>query len=70
MNSAYITEVHLVEKSGKPAVDRSGNPIMTGVDVKMFRHTWIRREFRTFFSKMAGNHAFAPSKFAAVNPFS
>ena len=32
--------------------------------------TWIRREFRTFFSKMAGNHAFAPSKFAAVNPFS
>jgi len=43
---------------------------MTGVDVKMFRHTWIRREFRTFFSKMAGNHAFAPSKFAAVNPFS
>jgi len=32
--------------------------------------TWIRREFRMFFSKMAGNHAFAPSKFAAVNPFS
>jgi hypothetical protein len=32
--------------------------------------TWIRREFRTFFSKMAGNHAFAASKFAAGNPFS
>jgi integrase len=29
-----------VEKSGKPAVDRSANPIMTGVDVKMFRHTF------------------------------
>ena len=40
MNSAGITKVQLVEKSGLPAVDRNSNPIMKSANVKMFRHTF------------------------------
>lgn len=40
MALAGATTVQLVEKSGLPAVDRSGNPIVKSVNVKMLRHTF------------------------------
>ena len=40
MDLAAVTEVQLVEKSGLPAVDRSGNPIVKSANVKMLRHTF------------------------------
>src|ERR1039458_4196713 len=47
MNLAGITKVQLVEKSGLPAVDRNGNPVMKSANVKMFRHTFARSEEHT-----------------------
>jgi integrase len=40
MNLAGVAKVQLVEKSGIPAVDRNGNPVLKSANVKMFRHTF------------------------------
>jgi site-specific recombinase XerD len=40
MNLAGVSTVQLVEKSGLPAVDRNGNPIVKSANVKMLRHTF------------------------------
>ena len=40
LDGAGVTEAQLVEKSGVPAYDRNGNPIMKSTNVKMFRHSF------------------------------
>jgi integrase len=40
LDGGGVTEVQLVEKSGVPAYDRNGNPIVKSTNVKMFRHTF------------------------------
>jgi len=40
LKDAGVVEVQLVEKSGVPAFDRYGNPVMKGTNVKMLRHTF------------------------------
>jgi integrase len=40
LEDAGVVEVQLVEKSGVPAFDRSGNPVMKATNVKMLRHTF------------------------------
>jgi site-specific recombinase XerD len=40
LDGAGVVEVQLVEKSGVPAFDRNGNPIMKATNAKMFRHTF------------------------------
>jgi len=40
MDLAKVTKVQLVEKSGVPAVDRNGHPVVKSTNVKMFRHTF------------------------------
>jgi hypothetical protein len=40
LKAAGVTEVQLVEKSGVPAYDRHGKPVMKRTNVKMLRHTF------------------------------
>jgi integrase len=40
LEAAGVNTVQLVEKSGVPAYDRNGNPVMKSTNVKMFRHTF------------------------------
>jgi integrase len=40
LDGAGVVEVQLVEKSGVPAFDRSGNPVTKSGNAKMFRHTF------------------------------
>jgi len=40
LDGAGVTQVQLIEKSGVPAYDRNGNPVMKATNVKMFRHTF------------------------------
>jgi integrase len=40
LHRAGVTEVQLIEKSGVPAYDRNGNPIMKSPNVKAHRHTF------------------------------
>jgi integrase len=40
LRDAGVVKVQLVEKSGVPAFDRHGNPVMKATNVKMLRHTF------------------------------
>jgi integrase len=40
LKDAGVTEVQLVEKSGVPAFDHHGHPVMKATNVKMLRHTF------------------------------
>jgi site-specific recombinase XerD len=40
LKAAGVTKMQLVEKSGVPAYDKNGRPVMKGTNVKMFRHTF------------------------------
>jgi len=40
LKDAGVVKVRLVERSGIPAFDRHGNPVMKSTNVKMFRHTF------------------------------
>ena len=40
LKDAGVVEVQLVEKSGVPAFDRHGSPVLKASNVKMFRHTF------------------------------
>jgi len=40
MEDAGVVEVQLVERSGVPAFDRNGRPVVKAANVKMLRHTF------------------------------
>ena len=56
LKAAGVTKVHLVEKSGVPAYDKNGRPVLKRTNVKMFRHTFAVSYLR------AGGNLFYLSK--------